>query len=181
MTTALEIDNRAATEYSGCIRIKFLHLRELAKASAALMIEASNVTREIGDDLIGWCKHDQMSPGFYLAHQAEFPRELTFERVKRFIAAKHRFPDPIENLYDAHEVMQLTFRGLGMIEEPKRLTQQSSSGQTQLVILLNEFKAARGEYQKLIEAEPVDKWTEKQKELIRDELKWAVELYERIL
>lgn len=181
MTTAIEIDKWASGEYSKRIGVKFAELRKLAKQSASLMIEASNITREIGDDLIGWCKHEQMAPRFYLEHQKEMPKELTFDRAKRFIAAKHQFPEKITDLYDAHAVMQITFKGLGMIEEPKRLIQQSSSGQPQLVIFMNEFKAARGEYQRLIEAEPIERWTPRQKELIRDELKWAVELYERIL
>lgn len=180
MTTANIQESRAASAYAQRIGNNFEKLRELAKENAAMMIMAANIARHIGGDLVGWCKHEQMSMGFFLSHKEELPKELTFERVKRFVAAHHQHPNEVKTLYDAQPVMQLAFRGLGMIEDAKREEKHRASGQPQLVIFMNEFTSARGEYQKLIESEPIERWTDNQKEIVREQLKWAVELYERI-
>jgi hypothetical protein len=154
--TALEM--KASDAFADRVSRNHARLKALAGQIAVLTVRAADLTGLIGGDLADWCGHEQVSFAFLHRHKAELPPDFTFERAKRIMAVSRKCKDKLKlelharnELFDALKGLEGIFLALGLLN-------------------------ARGEFQRFSESAPVEKLSAKDRETIREELRWAVEL-----
>lgn len=147
---------------------------------AESQIEITNEARKIGLTIQAWCKHEQLTLGFYCQHQSELPKEVTFTMLKQFVAIARKLPAKATDLTDARKVWQMDFQAAGLLELPERTTAQTKSTITPYADLVNRIGSVREVLVGWNRNQPFETWPDETRAAVRMQLAPLVELYESL-
>lgn len=160
--------------YAILIRETFERIGKTAHSIETQAIAAANDSRILGGLVVAWMDKEQTRfeafEQFFHDHTEQLPKGFTSGAARRFVSAHRNFPDEVTDLKTATAILQqMTFFAVGMMDEPKRLTQQHQSPLTPLALFLNSTARQREMLAKLKEECPLSTW---------DETTWTTILHE---
>lgn len=150
----------------------------------ALTIRTANATKDIGHRLQLWMDKEQMKfeqfETFFRDHSHELPAGLTSAAGRKFIEAHRAYPNEIKDIKTAQTVlMQMTFFAFGLLDEPKRLLQQTASGRSFFESLTGLWSKETEMIEKFKDQYPIAQWDRNTWQVIVDATKRSAELYQR--
>lgn len=183
-TSIAKLPTLAAAEYPKAIAEAFAQFEDDSGVVESGVIRAANNARHIGILLKEWMGHEQMKfeffQGWVRENSPKLPKGFDGDKIKKFISIANKLPEPVADFQQAKEALQLTFEAAGMIEVVARTLPQKASPITPLTFFLNAFGSVKEKVEKWIEDEPLDDWPGDRRTTVKEELKWAHDLYERL-
>lgn len=158
----------------------FTLLKAKAGVAAHAEIDGVNLAREIGVYLQELSGHEQLKMPFFQSIQAQLPAELDFAKAQKCVSLANNLSAPVKTLEEARRVSQMVFQAAGFLELAAPNETRKASAEPHLTVFVNTLCTARERFQKWMESEPVEKWPSERKESVKAEIKWAVELYQKL-
>jgi hypothetical protein len=165
--------NELTTSFSNRIASLYKNLTSDRRSIQLELVAYANTNREIGLLLKSWCGKEQITFAFYESNKTAMP--FTFEDAKKFISIATAMPDKAKCIEDVRRVIQTEF-----ISITERATQQHATALSPLVEFVHLIQSAKVRLKRWVDDEPVEDWTDDRKDTLRAELRWAVELNERL-
>lgn len=180
MNTANSVAKLAEAQYPEYLSGRIKEFRTLKISTSEQLLKMLKLGREIGIGFKEWRGHEQMKFEFWASFARDNLSKLTevttIEDAERFIRIANRYPDDIEHFDGIAATVQML-----LVDTPAQRTEpQRASPVTPLTHFMNTIGTARERFEKWIEDEPLDAWPESRIELLRPELKWAHDLYEKL-